>query len=186
MRSRVRQHQPPSDTSPGALTTSSSPGSRTLSASSLSEAFRSWLRRLGLGSSRLVPPIDLDPTDVEVYGKNKLGVAFNYAGQRFGRAHPAIWAETGLALAADLGSRGTDDPRPEAPSLIDRAPGALPEGLEEPIFRGDSVKRRIDSFFMCHLALPYSHSNKGCVSHVRWASTNRRLELTGHHRRWLW
>jgi len=31
------------------------------------------------------PRIDLDPTDVEVYGKKKRGVAFNYAGQRCGR-----------------------------------------------------------------------------------------------------
>ena len=131
------------------------------------------------------PTIDLDPTGVEVYGKQKRGVAFNYPGQRCGRPHPAIWAEAGLVLAADLGSPGTDDPWLEAPSLIDRAPGALPEGLEAPIFRGDSLKRRIASFFMSHLALLYSHSNKGCVSHARWASTNRRFELTGHHRRSL-
>ncbi len=91
--------------------------------------------RVRLLASR--PTIDLDPTDVEVYGKKKRGVAFNYAGQRCGRPHPAIWAETGLVLAADLGS-GTDDPRPQAPSLMNRATAALPEGLEAAIFRGDS------------------------------------------------
>lgn len=32
------------------------------------------------------PTIDLDPTDVEVYGKKKRGVAFNYAGERCGLA----------------------------------------------------------------------------------------------------
>ncbi|MDA8186201.1 MAG: transposase [Actinomycetota bacterium] len=83
------------------------------------------------------PTIDLDPTDVEVYGKKKRGVAFNYAGQLTGRPHPAIFAEAGLVLAADLGS-GTDDPRPQAPSLIARAVGALPVGLGAPIVRGDS------------------------------------------------
>ena len=94
----------------------------------------------GAERSRLVslrPSIDLDPTDVEVYGKKKRGMAFNYAGQRCGRPHPAVWAEGGSVLAADLGS-GTDDPRPQAPSLIARAIAALPGGLGRPIVRGDS------------------------------------------------
>jgi len=83
------------------------------------------------------PTIDLDPTDVEVYGKKKRGVAFNYAGQRCGRPHPGVCAEVGWVLAADLGS-GTDDPRPQAPSLIARSVAALPGGLRKPIVRGDS------------------------------------------------
>jgi hypothetical protein len=45
--------------------------------------------------------VDLDSTDVEVYGSKKQAVAYNYAGQRFGRPHLATWAEAGLALAAD-------------------------------------------------------------------------------------
>ena len=40
-------------------------------------------------------------------------------------------------LAADLGS-GRSDPRPQAPSLIARALGALPAGLKRPIIRADS------------------------------------------------
>src|ERR1039457_6582225 len=52
--------------------------------------------------------IDLDATDVEVYGSKKRGVAYNYQGQRAGRPHVAAWAETEVVLAADLGS-GTDD-----------------------------------------------------------------------------
>ncbi len=83
------------------------------------------------------PTIDLDPTDVEVYGTKKEGVAFNHQGQRFGRPHPAIWAEAGVVLAADLGS-GTSDPRPQAPSLVTRAVAALPEGLLRPIIWCDS------------------------------------------------
>ena len=66
------------------------------------------------------PSIDLDPTDVEVYGRKKRGFAFNCAGQLTGRPHPAIFAEAGLVLAGDLGS-GTNDCRPQAPSLIARA-----------------------------------------------------------------
>ena len=46
--------------------------------------------------------IDLDTTDVEVYGRKKRGMAYNYQGQRCGRPHVATWAETGVTLAADL------------------------------------------------------------------------------------
>jgi len=83
------------------------------------------------------PSIDLDGTDIEVYGKQKQGVAYNYAGQKVGRAHPATWAETGLVLAADLGS-GVDDPRPQAPGLITRAIANLPAGLPRPRVRADA------------------------------------------------
>ena len=92
-------------------------------------------RRDELASRR--PTIDLDPTDVEVYGTKKQGCAYNYAGQRTYRPHPAVWAEAGWVLAAELGS-GTSDPRPQAPGLIARAVAALPEGLARPIARGDS------------------------------------------------
>ena len=69
--------------------------------------------------------IDLDTTDVEVYGRKKRGVAYNYQGQRVGRPHVATWAETETVLAADLGD-GTDDPRATAPDLLRRALAALP------------------------------------------------------------
>jgi hypothetical protein len=70
--------------------------------------------------------IDLDTTDVEVYGRKKRGVAYNHQGQRAGRPHVAAWAETEIVLAADLGD-GTDDPRATAPGLLRRALAALPE-----------------------------------------------------------
>jgi Transposase DDE domain group 1 len=70
--------------------------------------------------------IDLDTTDVEVYGRQKRGVAWNHQGQRVGRPHVAAWAETETVLAADLGD-GTDDPRATAPDLLRRALAALPE-----------------------------------------------------------
>lgn len=83
------------------------------------------------------PTIDLDPTDVEVYGIDKRGSAFNYQGQRTYRPHPAVWAEAGWVLAAELGS-GKSDPRPQAPSLITRSIDALPDRLLRPIIRADS------------------------------------------------
>jgi len=92
-------------------------------------------RKEALAAQR--PTIDLDPTTVEVYGHTKEGSAYNYQGQKAYRPHPAIWAEAGWALAADLGS-GKSDPRPQAPSLIRRAVKALPEGLLRAIIRGDS------------------------------------------------
>ncbi len=70
--------------------------------------------------------IDLDATDVEVYGRKKRGVAYNHQGQRAGRPHVAAWAETEIVLAADLGS-GTDDPRASAADLLRRALACLPQ-----------------------------------------------------------
>ena len=68
--------------------------------------------------------IDLDTTDVEVYGRHKRGVAFNHQGQRVGRPHVATWAETSTVLAADL-MAGNEDPRPHAGALLNRALAAL-------------------------------------------------------------
>lgn len=92
-------------------------------------------RRDALAGTR--PTLDLDPTDVEVYGRKKEQVAYNYAGQLVGRPHPVVWAEGGVVLAVDLGD-GRTDPRPQAPRLIARAVAALPEGLRRPIVRADS------------------------------------------------
>jgi Transposase DDE domain group 1 len=69
--------------------------------------------------------IDLDTTDVEVYGRHKRGVAFNHQGQRVGRPHVATWADTATVLAADL-LAGNEDPRRDAPALLRRALAALP------------------------------------------------------------
>jgi hypothetical protein len=69
--------------------------------------------------------IDMDTTDVEVYGRLKHGVAFNHQGQRVGRPHVATWADTAVVLAADLGD-GRDDPRATCAELLSRALAALP------------------------------------------------------------
>ena len=71
--------------------------------------------------------LDLDSTDVEVYGSKKQGVAYNYAGQRCGRPHLATWAEAGLSTAADL-LAGNDDVRPRAADLLRRGLAGIPPG----------------------------------------------------------
>lgn len=83
------------------------------------------------------PTLDVDPTEVECYGKKKAGFAWNYQGQWAGRPCPVLWAEAGLVLAAKL-LRGNQDPRPPARRLIKKAVAALPDGLGPPRFRFDS------------------------------------------------
>jgi len=74
--------------------------------------------------------IDLDATDVEVYGRLKRGVAYNYLGQRAGRPHLATWADTGLTLAADL-LTGVQDVRAHSSALLGRAVAALPAEVRD-------------------------------------------------------
>src|SRR6266511_3819161 len=92
-------------------------------------------RRQGLEAVR--PTVDLDPTDVEVYGSHKQGVGWTYAGKRCGRPVLVCWAEAGVALAAEL-LAGNQDARPIAPGLVRRALAALPPGLGRPRVRADS------------------------------------------------
>jgi len=71
------------------------------------------------------PTIDLDASDVEVFGTTKQNVGWNYTGMRCGRVHLASWAKAELPLAADL-IAGNDDVRPDAPELLRRALAGLP------------------------------------------------------------
>lgn len=84
------------------------------------------------------PTIDLDSTEVEVFGRAKKGVAYNYLGQRAGRAHLASWAEAGLPLAADL-LAGDQDMRPRGGDLLRRALQGLPAAVcARPRVRADA------------------------------------------------
>ena len=69
--------------------------------------------------------IDLDASDIEVYGPTKQGIGWNYAGVRSGRVHLASWAQAELPLAADL-IAGNTDVRPDAGGLLARALASMP------------------------------------------------------------
>ena len=91
--------------------------------------------------------IDLDTTDVEVYGRRKRGVAFNHQGQRVGRPHVACWADTATVLAADL-LAGNEDPRRDAAELLRRALAGLPAAA-----RAGRIRLRADAgYFAGQLA----------------------------------
>ena len=109
--------------------------------------------------------IDLDATDVEVYGRKKRGVAYNHQGQRVGRPHVAAWAETEIVLAADLGA-GTDDPRASAPDLLRRALAALPERVRA----GGRVAARADAGYFAGQVARAAHDE-----HIFFAIGARRI-----------
>jgi hypothetical protein len=93
-------------------------------------------RRMRLAASAT---IDLDTTDVEVYGSKKQGMAYNHQGQRCGRPHVAAWAEMETVLAAELFS-GKDDARASAPDMLLRALKSLPREV-----RRGRVRLRADT-----------------------------------------
>lgn len=96
--------------------------------------------------------VDLDSTDVEVYGSKKQGVAYNYAGQRSGRPHLANWAEAGLTTAADL-LAGNDDVRPRAADMLRRGLAGIPEPVRIQAAAHDRLRTRADAgYFTAELA----------------------------------
>jgi len=106
-------------------------------------------RRVELGAK---VTLDLDSTDVEVYGSKKQGVAYNYAGQRAGRPHLATWAEAGLTTAADLLS-GNDDVRPQAAGMLRRGLAGIPETVRVRAAAHNRLRTRVDAgYFTAELA----------------------------------
>ncbi len=96
--------------------------------------------------------LDLDSTDVEVYGSKKQGVAYNYQGQRAGRPHLATWAEAGLTTAADL-LAGNDDVRPRAADMLRRGLAGIPEPVRAAARAADRMRTRADAgYFTADLA----------------------------------
>ncbi len=96
--------------------------------------------------------VDMDSTDIEVYGCRKQGVAYNYAGQRCGRVHLATWAEAGLSVAAEL-MAGNDDVRPRAADMLRRALAGIPQQVRTTAAEGERLRVRADAgYFTADLA----------------------------------
>ncbi len=81
--------------------------------------------------------IDGDTTDVEVYGRTKERAVHAYTGALTLRPHLAVWAETGVPVAADL-TGGTDDARSSCVDLLSRALAGLPQDVGQVATRWDA------------------------------------------------
>src|SRR5699024_203395 len=73
--------------------------------------------------------IDLDTTDIEVYGRTKDLAAYAYTAALTIREHFGFWAEAGIPLAAEQ-MCGTEDPRANCVELLDRSLTGLPAGVQ--------------------------------------------------------
>jgi Transposase DDE domain group 1 len=99
-----------------------------------------------LGRDRSEPvTIDLDATQVEVYGARKQGAARNRHGQMSYAPHVAFWAQRGRALTGELagGNREKLSGR-ECARIASRALSLLPEGHGPAIFRIDSAYYQLE------------------------------------------
>ena len=84
------------------------------------------------------PTMDLDSSDVEVYGRGKRASPTPTKVRRAGRPLLASWARTGLILAAEL-LAGDQDVRPRCAACWRRALANLPAALSAaPLVRADS------------------------------------------------
>jgi hypothetical protein len=81
--------------------------------------------------------VDIDATDIEVYGRHKAGCAYNYQGQRVYRADIAFWAELGVPVAADL-MAGDADPRSSVVARIERVHAHLAPYVKQIALRMDA------------------------------------------------
>jgi len=81
--------------------------------------------------------VDIDATDIEVYGRRKHGCADNYQGQRVYRADIAFWAELGVPVAADL-MPGDEDPRSSVVALIERVHAVVAPQVRQVALRMDA------------------------------------------------
>ena len=94
-----------------------------------------------LGRDRAEPvTVDLDATQVEVFGRRKRGAARSRHGAVSYAPHVAFWAERGRPLCSELVAGNREKPSgAEAAKLARRALSLLPAGHGEATFRIDSA-----------------------------------------------
>ena len=89
--------------------------------------------------------IDLDATQVEVYGAHKQGARRNRHGQMSYAPHVAFWAQTGRALTGELvGGNREKLSGAECARIATRALGLLPAGHGPATFRVDSAYYQLE------------------------------------------
>jgi hypothetical protein len=99
-----------------------------------------------LGRDRSEPvTIDLDATQVEVYGAHKQGARRNRHGQMSYAPHVAFWAQTGRALTGELvGGNREKLSGTECARIASRALWLLPAGHGPATFRVDSAYYQLE------------------------------------------
>ena len=102
--------------------------------------------------------IDLDTTDVEVYGRSKQGVAFNHR-PASRSPHVAAWADTATVPAADLGAC-CDDPRATCAELAGRALAAPPAPA-----RAGRIRLRADAGYFAGWLARAGRLARACLVH---------------------
>jgi hypothetical protein len=104
-------------------------------------------RRLGRERSLEPATIDLDATQIEVYGRHKQGAERNRQGQMSFAPHVAFWAQSGRALTAELVSGAREKlTGAECARIARRAISLLPTS-NDPLRRRGAVCFRIDSAY---------------------------------------
>jgi len=111
----------------------------------LAQAGHQLDRLLGRDRSTELATIDLDATQIEVYGRCKQGAARNRQGQLSYAPHVAFWAQTGRALTAELvGGNREKLSGAECARIARRAKSLLPKDHGPLCMRIDSAYYQIE------------------------------------------
>jgi len=113
----------------------------------LADAGHELDRLLGRERSMELFTVDLDATQIEVFGRYKQGAARNRQGQLSYAPHIAFWAQTGRALCGELvGGNREKLSGQECARIARRAISLLPTGDQRPRERG-RLCFRVDSAY---------------------------------------